>query len=221
MAKLRLPSSVCSPNTAGDAFAALARPRTGAEMGAMKIARTILRNLCTKGVEEEKYRTLSLGNPRVCEKLLSQPDVVGFLLQVGFENTGEALTFRGDVGGQVERLRKEFEGVSALLSAAVQENAAGNANAAAAKAATAKRKMPSVFAGAGKKSIKAQMREKEEAKKKAQAAAERKRRKELLKGFDKDKEARKQPGWEAKLSGANRGAAPSAQASEGANLTAH
>jgi hypothetical protein len=169
-------------------------------------------------VAEDKYRTLSLGNPKVCEKLMSQPQVVGFLLQVGFENTGEALTFRGDVGGQVERLRKEFEGVSALLGAAVTENAAGDANAAA---KTVKRKMPSVFADAGKKSIKAQMREKEEAKKKAQAAAERKRRKELLKGFDKDKEARKQPGWEAKLSGANRGAAPSAQASDGANLQAH
>ena len=65
------------------------------------------------------------------------------------------------------------------------------------------------------------MREKEEMKRKAKQAEERKRRKELLKGFDRDKEARKQPGWQAKLSGANRGAAPSAQASEGANLHAY
>ena len=216
---LRLPGAAPSQlNTTGDAFASLARPRTGAAMGAMKIARTILRNLFTKGVEDEKYRTLSLTNPKVAEKLLSQPSVVGFLLNVGFENTGEALTFRGDVGSQVARLSQEYDGLSALLSAAVQENASGNANTAG---APAKRKMPSVFADAGKKSIKAQMREKEEAKRKAKSAAERKRRKELLKGFDNDKEARKQPGWEAKLSGANRGAAPSAQASEGANLQAH
>ena len=64
---------------------------------------------------------------------------------------------------------------------------------------------------------------KEELKLKAKRAAERQRRKELVKGFAQDKEVRKQPGWQAKLSGANKGAAPSMQASvEGnANLTAH
>ena len=138
---------------------------------------------------DDKYRTLSLTNPKVAERLLSQAPVVGFLLQVGFENTGEALTFRGDIGSQLERLKKEFEGVSAQLAEAVHENAAGNANTSVAT----KRKIPSVFADR-KKSIKAQMREKEEMKRKAKQAEERKRRKELLKGFDRDKEARKQPG---------------------------
>eukprot|EP00946_MAST-07B_sp_MAST-7B-sp1_P004549 g4549.t1 len=217
---LRLPSSSSSPpevNASGEAHAKLPRPRSPQVMAAMKIARTILRNLFTKGMADDKYRTLSLTNPKVAERLLSQAPVVGFLLQVGFENTGEALTFRGDIGSQLERLKKEFEGVSALLAEAVHENAAGNANTSVAT----KRKIPSVFADTGKKSIKAQMREKEEMKRKAKQAEERKRRKELLKGFDRDKEARKQPGWQAKLSGANRGAAPSAQASEGANLHAY
>ena len=216
---LRIPATAASSrkiNFDGTAFVSLKRPTSAPEIGAMKIARTILRNLFTKAVENEKYRTLSLANPKVAEKLLSQPSVVGFLLEVGFTNTGDSITFKGDITSHIDRLKAEFEGISSLLATAMQENA-NTAN----TAIPAKRKVPSAFAGAGKKSIKAQMREKEEAARKAKLIAERKRRKELLKGFEKDKEARKQPGWTAKLSGANRGAAPSAQASEGADLTAH
>ena len=107
-------------------------------MAAMKIARTILRNLFTKGMADDKYRTLSLTNPKVAERLLSQAPVVGFLLQVGLRIRRGA-DLRGDIGSQLERLKKEFEGVSALLAEAVHENAAGNANTSVATNANSQR----------------------------------------------------------------------------------
>ena len=66
-------------------------------------------------------------------------------------------------------------------------------------------------------SAKAQMRAKMEAMEKKKKEEAKRQRKALLKGFEQDKAARKQPGWKAKLSGANRGAAPSMQGSKEGN----
>jgi hypothetical protein len=204
----------------GTAYASLANPSNDAEVGAYKLARTVVKNLFTKGVTDDKFRTLKTTNPKVASKLLSQPPVVGFLLAVGFINTGEALMYQGDI--DVARLQQEFQGIDGLLRT-LQPSSSSSSSLSNGNSNSNKRKTyidPTKGSGS---SIKAQMRAKEEAKKKAQRAKEKKQRQELLKGFDKDKEARKKAGWSAKLSGANRGAAPSMQASsEGnASLQAH
>ena len=205
-------------NPTGLAFQTLRSPTNDAEIKALKLARTVVKNLYSKGVGDEKFRTLKTTNPKVAAQLLSQPPVVGFLLSVGVTNTGEALTYSGEI--DVARLQQEFEGVDTLLRTALQSLAPKSS------APTKENSKPRAFIDPTKGSggsIKAQMRAKEELKKKALKESERKRKKELLKGFDKDKQARKAPGWEAKLSGANKGAAPTMQASsEGnANLQAH
>lgn len=139
------------------------------------------------------------------------------MIAVGFTNMGEALTYQGNI--DVARLQQEFQGIDSLLRAL---QPASSSSTALSQSNNNKRPYIDPTKGSGK-SIKAEMRAKEELKLKAKRAAERQRRKELVKGFAQDKEVRKQPGWQAKLSGANKGAAPSMQASvEGnANLTAH
>ena len=211
---LSLNGSSSTKNNQGTAFQSLQTPANDGEIGALKLARTVLKNLITKGPGDDKFRTLKTTNPKVASKLLSQPPVVGFLLSVGFTNTGEALTYQGEI--DVARLQTEFEGVTRLLQNTVQSTTT------TLKENKPKKKYIDPTNGSGA-SIKAQMRAKQELKEKTKRQAEKKRRKDLLKGFDTDKKARKQPGWEAKLSGANKGAAPSAQGSaEGnANLQAH
>merc|ERR1711865_1045339 len=138
--------------------------------------------------------TLKTTNPKIASKLLSQPPVVGFLLSVGFTNTGEALTYQGEI--DVARLQTEFEGVTRLLQNTIQSTTT------TLKENKPKKKYIDPTNGSGA-SIKAQMRAKQELKEKTKRQAEKKRRKE--------------PGWEAKLSGANKGAAPSAQGSAEGN----
>ena len=188
---------------------------TPGELAAFKLVRTVLRNLINKGPTDDKYRTLKTDNVKVAEKLLSQPRAVNFLCAVGFANTGISLHFAGEIRPEV--LQESYGKLEAMLTRQLNQKSENDVT-----VSNATKKMPSIFAASsGKRSIKAKMRAKEETEKKRKMVLERKRRKQLLKGFDKDKEARKQPGWKAKLSGANRGAAPSAQASEGANLTAY
>ena len=211
-----------TPQTTNDAaFKSLSSPSNAAETGALKIARTVVKNLFTKGVSDDKFRTLKTTNPKIAAKLLSQPQVVGFLIAVGFTNTGEALTYQGDI--DVDRLQQEFQGIDSLLRQ--QENTSSASSAASVSSSSSNNNKKAYIdptRGTGG-SIKAQMRAKEALKEKSKREAERKRRKALLKGFETDKKARKAPGWEAKLSGANKGAAPSMQGSaEGnANLNAH
>jgi hypothetical protein len=212
-------TSSSSANTTGTAFQALQSPSNPAETAALKIARTVVKNLFQKGPSDDKFRTLKTTNPKVASKLLSQPKVVGFLIAVGFTNTGEALTYQGNI--DVARLQQEFQGIDSLLRA-LQPASSSSSSTASSQSNHNKKPYIDPTKGSGK-SIKAQMRAKEELKLKAKRAAERQRRKELVKGFAQDKEVRKQPGWQAKLSGANKGAAPSMQGSaEGnANLNAH
>jgi len=212
-------TSSSSANTTGTAFQALQSPSNPAETAALKIARTVVKNLFQKGPSDDKFRTLKTTNPKVASKLLSQPKVVGFLIAVGFTNTGEALTYQGNI--DVARLQQEFQGIDSLLRA-LQPASSSSSSTASSQSNHNKKPYIDPTKGSGK-SIKAQMRAKEELKVKAKRAAERQRRKELVKGFAQDKEVRKQPGWQAKLSGANKGAAPSMQGSaEGnANLNAH
>jgi hypothetical protein len=209
-------AAAAAPAGGGPAFGALAPPADPAQFGAMKIARTVLRNLVAKGPQDDKFRTLKTSNPKVAAKLLSQPAVVGFLTAVGFVNTGEALTFQGDI--DVPRLQAECQGLDALMrSAAENTSAAQNAAAAAATAAPAGGSAPRKPVYEGRMSAKAQMRAKMEAMEKKKKAEAKRQRKALLKGFEQDKVARQQPGWTAKLSGANKGAAPSMQGSKEGN----
>ena len=210
-------TSSSSANTTGTAFQALQSPSNPAETAALKIARRAVYNLLHGGLSDKKFRTLN--GPKVKSKLMSQSKVVGFLIAVGFTNTGEALTYQGNI--DVARLQQEFQGIDSLLRA-LQPASSSSSSTASSQSNHNKKPYIDPTKGSGK-SIKAQMRAKEELKLKAKRAAERQRRKELVKGFAQDKEVRKQPGWQAKLSGANKGAAPSMQGSaEGnANLNAH
>ena len=212
---LKLNGNTNKNNASGTAYRTLHPPTNDAEIAAMKIARTVIKNLFQKGINDDKFRSLKTSNPKVAAKLLSQPQVVGFLIAVGFTNTGEALSYQGDI--DVDRLQQEYHGVDGLLRTLQPATSSTSCS-------SSNNKKSYIDPTKGScTSIKAQMRAKEEAKQKARRKAETQRRKELLKGFDTDKQVRKQPGWKAKLSGANRGAAPSMQGStEGnANLRAH
>eukprot|EP00949_MAST-11_sp_MAST-11-sp1_P001159 g1159.t1 len=182
----------------------LPRPRTAEERAAFTIVGKVLRNLATKEVEDEnsKYRKLRLTNATIAAKLVTVASAVEFLCKVGFVREGEEfLVFKGPVPskeilGHVQAIGKLLEPLAAVET----RNSASNAS----------------YAGTTK-SIKAQIRAKEEAKRKAQAEKERKERKRLLKKFDADKKARKDPNWKARVSSANMGAQPHAQASVDTN----
>lgn len=82
-------------------------------IGALKIARKVVKNLYTKGQKDNKFRTLNRTNRIVEEQLLPHPSVVRFLISLGFVNTGKTLVYNGDI--DVTRLKLEVEGIDALL----------------------------------------------------------------------------------------------------------
>ena len=176
----------------------LAKPNTAAERGAFSIVVKVLRNLATKDVEnsESKFRRLRTTNKTISAQLMPISSAVEFLKKVGFsaEEGAEFLVFNGPI--QSEKILAEVAALEKILQplSAVVNSVSDSSN-------------------SGSRSIKAQMRAKEEAKRKMLAEKERKERKALLKKFAADKRARKDPNWKAKVSSANLGAQPHAQAS--------
>lgn len=202
------------------AFRALPAPANDAQFAAYKLARTVVKNLLLKGAQDEKYRRLKTSNPKVAAKLLTVPAAVEFLRGVGFEQVGEELVYGKDIN--TAQLQCEFDGIDALLRGVQQERGqpAGSDTTAAMATSNTENRPARKNTGAaridptlcGSRSIKAQIRAKEEAKQRALRDAQRKQRKQLMAKIQSDKEARKQPGWSAKISSANMGAQPSAQA---------
>jgi len=87
---------------------------------ALEIARKVVENLYTKGLTNNKFRTLNTNNPIVEHQLLPQKSVVRFLISLGFGYEGpthsldtQKLVYNGDI--DVPRLKREVEGIDALL----------------------------------------------------------------------------------------------------------
>ena len=179
-------------------------------VAALKVARVVLSNLYNKGDQDPKFRRLRTGNPKVQARLLSQPVVVDFLLECGFVRTEHELVYNESI--DVAATKAQHDRVESILrnSSPLQEMQPKPAP--QPTASMIPRTSSARDTTVGKRSIKAQMMEKREREAKEKRAQEKRRRAQLLKGFEHDKAARRQPGWTAKISSANKGAQPSAQA---------